>query len=392
MTGAQNMQRLAMSWLILDLTDSLARLGTMIFLMGLPMTMVSLFGGVLADRYNRRRILTWSQGFTGVNLMLLAALTFADLVQPWHVYLSSIGLGVMQAITMPARNAMVRSLVGPEQMRNAVSLNTIQMQTAQVVWPFAAGLLIAAFGVGSTLATSAAFSFLGIVFLQMVNIRREEAAARRASPLRELADGLRFSLSTPRINALTSMGLSAGCFGLFYSHVAPGYSRQVLGFDAGETGLFLMSIGIGSIIGSFVMLVVTVRDSLRMYFIGAACLGISISLVAATPWAYASFLPNALFGAFLAVMIVSGQTVLQTEVPSEYLGRTTSVWTIAGGIGLASSLPVGALGDAVGLRFVLIACGLIMALVALLNGTVRTSVLRSGRQEPVSRREPRHAG
>lgn len=91
-------------------------------------------------------------------------------------------------------------------------------------------------------------------------------------------------------------------------------------------------------------------------------------------------------------MIVSGQTVLQTEVPSEYLGRTTSVWTIAGGIGLASSLPVGALGDAVGLRFVLIACGLIMALVALLNGTVRTSVLRSGRQEPVSRREPRHAG
>ncbi len=393
MTGAQNIQRLAMAWLVLDLTDSLAQLGTMIFLMGMPMTLVSLWGGVLADRYDRRRILTLSQGFTGFNLLILAVLTFSGMVETWHVYLSSVGLGVMQAVSVPARNALVRSLVGPEQMRNAVALNTIQMQSAQVVWPSLAGLMIYLFGVGSTLVASAVCSFAGIIFLQMVHAQLHERTSRKTSPLRELIDGLRYSYKTPRINGLTSMALSAGAFGLFYSHVATGYSRQVLGFDAGQTGLFLMAIGVGSIIGSILMLVINVRDSLRTYFAGCIGLGLSIALVGVIPWPYLTFVPNAFFGIFLAVMIVSGQTVLQTEVESEFLGRTTSVWTIAGGIGLASSLPVGALGDAIGLRYVLVGAGLLMALVAILNGTVRTSVLlRSEPPGTTIRREPRHAG
>lgn len=382
MTGAQNIQRLAMSWLVLDLTGSLSRMGLMIFLMGLPMTLTSLWGGVLADRYDRRKILVFSQTFTGLNLLALAVLTVADLVQPWHVYLSSIGLGVMQALTMPARQALVNSLVGREFMRNAVALNTIQMQVAQVIWPSIAGVMIALVGVGPTLALSAGLSFMGNVFLQMVRVPIRGSSAKKASPLTELINGLRYSFSAPRINALTSMALSAGCFGLFYSHVAPGFSRQVLGFDAGETGFFLMSIGVGSIIGSMVMLVARVRDSLRMYFIGCMGLGLSISVVALTPWAYATFLPNAFFGIFLAVMIVSGQTVLQTEVPSEYLGRTMSAWTIAGGVGLAASWPIGALGDALGLRWVLLGAGLCLAGVALLNGTVRTSALRPSAAPP----------
>src|SRR5215203_2917606 len=97
MTGAQNIQRLAMAWLILDLTGSLGQLGLMIFLMGLPMTLTSLWGGVLADRYDRRLILTLSQAFTSINLVLLAVLTMSGIVHPIHVYASSVGLGVMQA-------------------------------------------------------------------------------------------------------------------------------------------------------------------------------------------------------------------------------------------------------------------------------------------------------
>ena len=376
MTGAQNIQRLAMSWLILDLTGSLSDLGLMIFLMGVPMTLTSLWGGVLADRYDRRKILVLSQAFTSTNLLLLAVLTFSELVEPWHVYISSMGLGVMQALTMPARNAMIRSLVGPEEMRNAVALNTIQMQSAQVVWPTVAGGLIALFGVGSTLAASAVLSIIGILLLQIVRIVPEAKVARRANQMRELIDGLRYCFTAPRIAALTSMGLISGCFGLCYQHVAPGFSRQVLGFDAGETGLFMMSIGIGSICGSMTMLVLQVRDNLRGYFVGAAGLGLSMALMAATPWALVAMLPNGLFGFFIAVMIVNGQTVIQTEVPVNLLGRVTSVWTIAGGIGLAASLPVGFLGDEFGLRYVLIGCGLALALGAITNGTLRAATLK----------------
>lgn len=384
MTGAQNIQRLAMSWLILDLTGSLGELGLMIFLMGLPMTLTSLWGGVLADRYDRRMILAVSQAFTSVNLVLLALLTVTDIVHPIHVYVSSMGLGVMQALTMPARNAMIRSLVGPEDMRNAVALNTIQMQSAQVVWPSLAGGMIALLGVGPTLAASATLSFLGIILLQMVRMRIEERVVRRANQLRELVDGLKYCMSTPRIHALTSMGLLAGCFGLSYSHVAPGYSREVLGFDAGETGLFLMTIGIGSIIGSIIMLIVDLRDGVRTYFLSSAGLGLSMAVMAATPWDLIALVPNAMFGVFLSVMIVAGTTVIQTEVEPHFLGRVMSVWTIAGGIGLAASLPVGSLGDELGLRYVLAGTGLMLCLAVIANG-LRTSTLgpRSIRATPI---------
>lgn len=384
MTGAQNVQRLAMSWLILDLTGSLSRLGLMIFLMGVPMTLTSLWGGVLADRYDRRRILTFSQLFTSTNLLLLALLTFSGHVAAWQVYLSSIGLGVMQALTMPARNALIRSLVGPEYMRNAVALNTIQMQSAQVVWPSVAGGLIALFGVGATLATSATLSIAGIICLQVVRMAPFTPGDRRTNQLRELANGLKYCFTAPRVAALTSMGLLAGCFGLCYQHVAPGYSRQVLGFDAGETGLFMMSIGIGSICGSLTMLILNVRDHLRGYYGGAIGLGLSMALMASTPWAEVAMLPNALFGFFIAVMIVNGQTLIQTEVPSTYLGRVTSVWTVAGGIGLAASLPIGFLGDHFGLRYVLIACGLLLVVGAITNGLLRAATLRRRETSPAA--------
>jgi hypothetical protein len=269
---------------------------------------------------------------------------------------------------------MIRSLVGPEEMHNAVALNTIQMQSAQVVWPSLAGAMIAVFDVGPTLATSAALSVIGIVFLQAVHMPPQEPK-QRPNQLHELAAGIRYCLTEPRISALTSMALLAGCFGLFYSHVAPGYSREILGFDAGATGIFMMAIGVGSIAGSLVMLIVRVQDSLRMYFIGSAGLGLSIACMAATPWAAVALVPNAFFGVFLAVMIVSGQTVIQSEVPSDFLGRVTSAWTIAGGVGLVSSLPVGALGEELGLRYVLIVVGCTLALVALGNGILRASVM-----------------
>jgi MFS family permease len=375
MTGAQNIQRLAMSWLILDLTGSLGQLGLMIFLMGLPMTLTSLWGGVLADRYDRRMILTLSQAFTSVNLAILALLTVTDLVHPAHIYVSSMEPGVMQALTMPARNALWATWSGRRICSNAVSLND-----SDAVRPGSLALVgrrhDCALRRRANASASAALSFSGMLCLQVVRATLHERSQKYANQLRELVNGLKYCLSTPRISALTSMGLLNGCFGLGYSHVAPGYSREVLGFDAGATGVFLMAIGIGSIIGSLLMLVVPVRDGLRTYFLGSAGLGLSIVLMAASPWALLALVPNAMFGIFLAIMIVNGQTVIQTEVPANFLGRVTSVWTIAGGLGLAASLPVGALGEEFGLRYVLIGTGLAVILCALANGTLRASVLR----------------
>jgi MFS family permease len=373
-----------MSWLVLDLTGSVGQLGLMIFMMGLPMTLVSLWGGVLADRYDRRAILIAAQAFTGLNLFTLALLTETGLVATWHVYASSVGLGAMQAITMPARNAIIRSLVGPESMRNAVALNSVQMQVAQVVWPALAGIMIALVGVGSTLALSGALSISGIFCLLLVKLMPVEAVAVRKNQLRELIEGARYSFSAPPVSTLMSMAICVGFFGLFYTSVAPGYAREELGMTASWTGFFLMALGVGSILGSIFMLVVDVRDNLRAYFVGAAAMGASIFLVSAAPWDALAFLPTAAFGFCLATMVVSGGTLLQVEVPPHLLGRTTSFWSICGGIGLAASLPIGALGEVFGLRYSMGAAGLLLLLAVAFNGLMRTSVLRPGRKRSLA--------
>ncbi len=127
MTAGQGIQQLAMAWLILELTDSIGQLGLMIFLRGVPMAALGLVGGVLADRYNRRHLLISNQLITMVNLLILSVLIFSDLAEVWHVYVSSILLGITMALTTPARQAMIRSLVHGDDMMNAVALNSMQM-------------------------------------------------------------------------------------------------------------------------------------------------------------------------------------------------------------------------------------------------------------------------
>jgi MFS family permease len=376
MTGAQQSQRLTLAWLILELTDSLGQLGLMVFVMGVPMSIVSLWGGVLADRWDRRLILMVSQAFTGINLLILAALTVAGMVEVWHVYVSSFGLGVTQALTMPARNALIRSLVQPEEIKSAVALNAVQAQSAQVIWPSIAGGIISLLGVGAALVTTALLALLGIVFLIWVRPDGVELPRSQSSQARDLAEGLHYSFSAPRVGTLMGMAIVAGFFAMPYMSLAPGFARDVFHFSAGEAGLLLMASGVGAIVGSVYALMVQFRDNLRVYFVGCTFLGLSVAGVAASPWPILSFLPAAGFGFCISIMIVSGQTLFQAEVPPQILGRVNSIWSLVGGIGFLASLPVGIAGDVVGIRGALMTIGLILFFASLANGLVRTSVMR----------------
>jgi MFS family permease len=129
MSAAQGIQDLAITWLVLDLTESLATLGLVIFVRGLTMLTLGLFGGVFADRYSRRNLLIANQVLTLINMTAIAVLVFTETVDLWQVYGSSLMLGLTQAITGPARTALIRSLVPREDMLNAVALNSFQMNS-----------------------------------------------------------------------------------------------------------------------------------------------------------------------------------------------------------------------------------------------------------------------
>ena len=199
MAAAQGIKELALAWLVLDLTGSIAQLGLVVFLQGLPQAVVALFGGVFADRYDRRQLLFFSQSFTVLNLVALAWLTLAGAIQIWHVYLSSALLGMTQAITLPARQAFIRNLVDRDDIMNALALNNIQMHASRIVWPSAAGALIVWVGVGWTLVVNGVAALLGALTLLMVRHVRDSGVGPRSSPLRELAEGLRYAWSTPHV-------------------------------------------------------------------------------------------------------------------------------------------------------------------------------------------------
>jgi MFS family permease len=368
-TGAQGLQQFAMAWLVLDLTDgSVGQLGLVIFLQGVPLTLVALFGGVLADRYNRRNLLMMSQAFTMGNLAILSFLTIADLVELWEIYISAVGLGVMQAVTVPARQALIRSLVNPTEMMNAVALNTIQQHTSRIIWPAAAGGLVATLGVGATLSISAISGGFGVICLSMVRGSEHVAAERGKSLLAEVKDGIRYTYSTPVVSTIMSLGLGIGLLGFSFQSLAPGFAREEMGFSSAKAGIFMMSMGLGALSGSVLFLVLDIQDRLRAYVRLCAGFAIGLAVIAANPIGLASFPLMAAFGFFNATTSVAGLTLLQTTAPQQYLGRIISLFAIGVGVGFLLALPIGVLGDLVGLRLPLIALGLSFAAWALWVG------------------------
>jgi MFS family permease len=339
------------------------------------MAVVSFYGGVLADRYERRRLLVGAQLATMLNLFALAFLSLGGLIEMWQIYVSAVGLGIMQAVTMPARTALIRSLVDDDDMTNGVALNAIQMHSSRILWPSVAGVLIAVAGIGSTLLLSALCSLAGILCLVAIRSLNTEAPVARpkASPFQQMLEGLRYVRRTPQVATVMKLSLCCGLFGLAYMNLAPAFAKEELGLNSSGAGLFIMSMGVGAIVGSVIMLVFPVRDAHRMFIVGTGVFGLNMMLQAANPWLPAAFLIMAFFGLCNSALVVAGQTFLQISVPQGFLGRVIGLWSLAGGLGFVTSLPLGLLGDAVGLRWSLGGAGLLLLLSAVWFGLLAPS-------------------
>jgi len=350
-TGAQGIQQLAMAWLVLDLTDSAGQLGLVIFMQGISMAGMALFGGVLVDRYNRKRLLMFSQWLTFANLAVLSFLTLADLVAVWQLYISAIGLGVMQSITLPARNSLIASIVSREDSLNAVALNAMQMHVSRIFFPTIAGVVIAVAGVGSALLFSAISSLAGILFLLPVRLSASATPSRRqTTAARELVDGLQYTFAHPVIGRVMTLALSIAAFGLAFMSIGPGFAREELEFSAGTTGLFLMAAGVGSLIGAVVMVVANLQATVRLFVWSSVGFAASLLALCINPFPAVAFLCTAGFGLSSSILSIAAQTIFQVEAKPQLLGRVTSLWSLAGGLAAITALPIGIVGDLLSLR------------------------------------------
>jgi predicted MFS family arabinose efflux permease len=250
-------------------------------------------------------------------------------------------------------------------MPNAIALNWLQMNASRVVWPTMAGGLIAFTGADWALMLSAVGFLVGVVFLLPIHERVEPRLGAQASPIADIVEAVQYSFATPLIRMVLSLAVVVGMFGLAFQNLAPAFAREVLKLDAGATGVYLMAIGIGSIIGSSAILFLEVNNRHLLFASLAASFALSLIALALAPWTAVSFILVGVFGVFNAPLPVTAQTILQTLVPPRLIGRVLSVLMLAPALGTVATLPMGLVADVIGLRATVGGCAVALLIAVL---------------------------
>ena len=246
------MQKVAQSWVVLDLTNSSFYLGLDDFLGQLPILLFTLIGGVIADRHDRRRLLIGSQFVQMATAFTLAALVFQGRVRIGHILALSFTAGMAQAFGGPAYQAMVPSLVNKKDLPNAIALNSIQFNLARVFGPLLAGVTMAAFGPAFCFSLNGLSFLVVIVALMSLSVTHIPPADRKPI-LHELKGGLAYARSQPAIVALTVLASMTTFLGLPLLTFLPIFAREIFHGDIGRYSQMMAFSGMGAVAGALVV-------------------------------------------------------------------------------------------------------------------------------------------
>jgi MFS family permease len=334
------MQTTAQGFLIFELTRSTAYLGYVGFASGIPSWLLMLYGGVVADRVARRRLLVITQSIMMLLAFILAGLTFAQLVQPWHVLLLALALGTTNAFDAPSRNAFVLELVERRDITNAIALNSTLFNLATVVGPTVAGLTYAAFGAAWCFLLNGV-SFLAVILaLLLMRLPPHKATPRTRSALAQLQEGLGYTLRNPLMRALIAVPAVVALFGTAYSTLMPAWAVEVLGGDATTNGLLQSARGAGSLLGAL-MMAAFAQAARRGQWLTAGLFGFPALLLAFSVVRLVPLSLLVLVGVGLGGMVLYNITnsLVQTLVSDEFRGRVMSIYMLT----FFGGMPLGAL-------------------------------------------------
>ncbi|MFE5709948.1 MFS transporter [Streptomyces sp. NPDC056501] len=368
------MARITQDWLVLSLTGSAAAVGITTALQFLPMLLFGLYGGVIADRYPKRNLLLVSQAALGLCGLALAVLTLSGSVQVWHVYLIAFLLGMVTVVDNPARQAYVAEMVGPAQLRNAVSLNSANFQSARLIGPAVAGVLIAGVGSGWAFLLNG-LSFLAplvsLLLMRTSELHKVERAPRGKGQLRE---GLRYVAGRPDLIWPIALVGFVGTFGFNFPIWLTAFSEEVFHVGAGTYGFLNTLMAAGSLVGA---LAAARRGStrLRMLVVAAAVFGVLEIAAALSPafWLFALLLvPIGMIG--LTINVTANSAVQMATDPA-MRGRVMSLYMMvfAGGTPIGAPL-LGWVTDTYGARVGFATGGVISLLAAGVIGLVLAKV------------------
>jgi MFS family permease len=323
------MQTLAQGWLVLRLTNSPFLLGLIGFINSVPVLILSLWGGVVADRHAKRELLTVSQTVSMILAFILAILTFGGRVQFEHVAIITFCLGIVNAFDVPARHAFVVEVVGKEDLTNAIALNSTAFNIARVFGPATAGILVAAVGEAWAFTLNG-LSFVAVIAsLRAMRLPRWQPNGAAGSPRQQLREGLRYVRHSPATLGLLLIVGTTSLFGLAYATLMPVFARDVLRVGAGGQGLLMSSVGAGALAGALTVATFGSRGRRgRLLTAGNLILPIALIIFANARSFPLSIAAIACAGAGLIAQNVTANTLIQTLAPDELRGRVMSAWTM----------------------------------------------------------------
>jgi MFS family permease len=330
------MQSIAQSWLVLELTHSSVDLGVVVAFQALPVLLVGPYGGVVADRVDKRRLMVVLQSLMGVQALVLAVLTLTGTVQFWHVCLLAALLGLNKSFESPTRQSFIFEMVGPTHLRNAISLNSVLVNGARAIGPAVAGVLIATVGVGVCFLANAG-SFVAVVaslaLLDRAALQPSEPAPRERG---QLLEGLRYVRHTPELAVPLVMMAVAGMLTYEFSVTLPVVDRQSLHGGAAAYGLMTAAMGIGAVVGGL-FTAARGRTGIRPLTIAATAFGTTVLLAALAPTMPLELLALGVAGAASVSFTSIGNSTVQLSSEPQMRGRVMSLWFVA----FQGSTPIG---------------------------------------------------
>ncbi len=340
------MQSIGQAWLVLELTHSAWLLGVVGALQFLPVMLLSLFGGVLADRLPKRKVLLFTQSFAMLQAVLLWALVASGQVHIWHVLVLAALLGLTNSVDMPTRQAFVVEMVGREDLTNAIALNSSLFNMARIVGPGIGGLIIAWLGVAPLFLLNA-ISFIAVIIgLALINMDYLYAQARRAnvsldavkqSTLQSLREGLSYVIRTPSVLLIIAVVGVISLFGINFNVILPLFATDVLHTGPQGFGFISAAFGLGSLFSALWLAWGNNKPSIRQLLIGALAFCVLEILFAISHMYVLSLILIAAVGFSQIAFTATANTTLQTVSPDHLRGRVMSVFMLV----FAGTVPLG---------------------------------------------------
>ena len=334
------MQNVAQSWLVYRLTGSSALLGMVGFAGQIPVFLMSPLGGLIADRHSRHRTVIATQTSSMILAFIFSGLTLAHRIQVWQIFVLAALLGVVNAFDIPARQAFLVEMVGREDLINAIALNSSMFNSARIIGPAIAGILVAAIGEGWCFFANGVSYIAVIVGLLMMRLPPFTARVREASAVTHIIEGFRFVMHTGPISALLLLLGLVSLTGMPYAVLMPVFADRIFHSGARGLGILMGFSGIGALIGALALASRReVKGLGRWVSVSCGIFGVSLILFAFSRWFWLAAGMLIPVGLAMMTQMGSSNTLIQAMTPDSLRGRVMSVYSMMF-MGMA---PVGAL-------------------------------------------------